>query len=238
LEFEVHDVAQYITWNLPPVEFYIQDLLPKEGSMILFAAPKAKKSFLAQYGGFCIATGTDFLGMRTVRGRVMIAQFEISPLAYHWRLRRMSAHFTLEDQYFYEVSPGVCYLNRPENYNGFAAVVRNYAPNVLILDCLQACYGGDENDTEKMGQFIENVSAIMRENHCSLILVHHSRKAPAMSGSFSETVRGTRLAGWADTLVNMVKQPTGVQLQVDARQSDHEVAPINIRLEDDIWVRR
>lgn len=84
---EIHDVSEYVHWNLPRPQFYIQDILPKQGTMLLYGSPKVKKSWLSEYMAFCVATGTPFLGFTTEQARVLIAQFEISPLAYAWRLR-------------------------------------------------------------------------------------------------------------------------------------------------------
>ena len=237
---EIHDIADYIQLDLPRPTFYIDELLPKEGIMLLFGAPKAKKSWLAEYMGCCIATGQEFIGFRTEQARVFIFNFEIAWRAYHWRLKDMIRNrFALQNQYFYEASPGISYLERPEIFNPFAEAVRSIAPNIIILDCLAACYGGDENDSGVMARFIENVDRLRRENNASIILVHHSRKAPSLTGSFSDMARGqSRLTGWVDTLVYMAQQPLGIQLQILARQATREIEAVNVRFENYLWVRR
>lgn len=234
----VHDVSEYVHWNIRRPEFYIQDILPKDGIMLLFGAPKAGKSWLTQYMAYCIATGVEWLGFTTQQARTLIAQFEISSNAYYWRLRGMSQHFEVPDRMLYEVSPGLCYINEEENFNRLAAAIRTVEPKVIILDCLAACFGGDENDSRDMAKFILNVNRLKTENGASIVVVHHTRKSPSVS-SFAEMARGqSRLAGWVDTLVYMAQQPTGIQLQFMARQASRELHSVNIRFTGSIWERR
>jgi RecA-family ATPase len=236
---EINDVSTYILQDLPRPEFYIEELLPKEGVMLLFGAPKAKKSWLAQYMAYCIATGQPFIGFNTHQARVMICQFEIAKRAYFWRLKDMGRRFTIPEQFLYETSPGLTYIDKADTFPPFAAAIRTIAPKIIFLDCLAACYGGDENDSGQMARFIENIDILRRENGASIVLVHHTRKAPSTGSSFADTARGqSRLAGWVDTIVHMAQQPLGIQLQILARQANREVDPVNVRFENYIWERR
>lgn len=236
---EIHDVNQYVRLNLPRPQFYIQDILPKQGVMLLYGNPKVKKSWLCQYMGFCIACGIECLGLRTEQARTLIGQFEISPIAYAWRLKDMSAQFQLQDQMLYETSPMLLYLDEEENFNRFMAAIRPIAPQVIILDCLAACFGGDENDGADIARFIERITVMKSEFNASIILVHHTNKNLLNMNTATNMARGhSRLTGWVDTLVYMADQPTGVQLQIKARQATREVPNINIHFENYLWTVR
>jgi len=238
---EVHDVSDFIERTIPPPEFYVQDLLPKQGVMLLFGSPKVGKSWLSKQLAFSIATGDEFLGFSTLQSKVLIIQFEISVIAYQWRLKKLLGLYTLNQGCMYALSPGQMYIEEQENFNNLAHAVRTISPNVLILDCLQACFGGDENDSKDMGKFIGRVEELKRqnvENNLAVVVVHHSRKSPSMS-SFADTARGqSKLTGWVDTIVHMAKQPNGVQLQIMSRQSTRELNNINIRFNNGIFERR
>jgi len=235
---EIHDVAQYIHLNLPRPQFYIQDILPKQGVMLLYGSPKVRKSWLSEYMAFCISLGIDCLGFTTEQARVFIAQFEISPIAYHWRLRDMGQHFELQERFLYEASPMLMYLDEEENFNRFLAALRTIQPKVIILDCLAACFGGDENDSRDVAQFIEKMSILKQEFEASLIIVHHTNKQNLIPNSVDRARGHSRLAGWVDTLVYMAEQPTGIQLQIKARQATRDVHNINISFENYLWVVR
>ena len=232
---EIHDVSQYIHLNLPRPQFYIQDILPKQGVMLLYGSPKVRKSWLSEYMAFCISLGIECLGLRTEQARVFIAQFEISPIAYHWRLRDMAQHFELQEGFLYETSPMLMYLNEEENFNRFLAALRTINPRVIILDCLAACFGGDENDSRDVAQFIERMSILKQEFEASLIIVHHTNKSNLIPSSVDRARGHSRLAGWVDTLVYMAEQPTGVQLQIKARQATRDMHNINILFENYLW---
>ena len=231
----IYDVASYIRQNLPRPQFYIQDILPKQGVMLLYGSPKVKKSWLSEYIAFCISLGVDCLGLRTEQAKVFIAQFEISPLAYHWRLKDMAQHFELQDNFLFEASPMLLYLDEEENFNRFMASLGNIQPKVIILDCLAACFGGDENNGEDMARFIEKMSILKQEFDASLIIVHHTNKQDMVSSSVNRARGHSRLAGWVDTLVYLAEQPTGVQLQIKARQASHEIHNINVIFENYLW---
>lgn len=235
---EIHDVAEYITWNIPRPSFYIQDILPKQGVMLLYGDPKVKKSWLVQHMAYCISVGEEWLGFNTEQARVLIAQFEISPIAYAWRLKDMARNFELQNQMLYEVSPTLMYLEDEENFNRFAAAIRGIQPKVIILDCLAACFGGDENNGEQMASFIEKMVALKTEHEASLVIVHHANKNQLVSSSVNKARGHSRLTGWVDTLVYMAEQPSGIQLQFKARQATRELYNLNIEFSNYNWTRR
>ena len=235
--YEVHDVSEYVHRNLPLPEFHIQNLLAKGGSMLIYGGAGVRKSWLAQDLGFCVATGVNWLGFQTVQDRVLIANFEISPLAYAvMRLRPMERQFQLQPMMLYELSPGNVSLDVPESFNRFAASIRPFQPKVIILDCLQGCYSGDENDMERAGVWIRNVGELQREFGASVVIIHHSNKSLLASGM--GRVRGTtRFTAWVDTVIHMAEQPTGIQLQFEKYRLSMmpDIHNINVRFQDYVW---
>lgn len=231
---EIRDVSSYIRWNLLRPEFFIQDILPKQGVMLVYGEPKSKKSWLVQHMAFSVSVGMEWLGFRTEQARCLLCNFEISPIAYAWRLRDMARNFQLQEQMLYECSPMLMYLDEQENFNRFKAAIREFAPQIIILDCLAACFGGDENDSGQMARWIERMSELKSENNASLVIVHHTNKN--ILSSATDRARGhSRLAGWVDTLAYLCVQPAGLQLQFKARQATRELPNINIRFNNYNW---
>lgn len=232
----IHDVSDYVTWTIPRPPFYIEDILPKEGTMLVYGDPKVKKSWLVQHIAFNISIGEQWLGFRTEQARVLICQFEISPFAYHWRLRDMARHYQLQHTLYEDTRP-LTFLDVEENYNRFAAEIRaaQIEPQVIIIDCLSACFGGDENNGEQMAAFIEKMTRLKTEHQASLIIVHHANKNVLNPSSVSRARGHSRLTGWVDTLLYMAEQPTGVQLQIKARQATREIPNLNVQFVDHNW---
>jgi RecA-family ATPase len=208
--------------------------------MLLYGNPKVRKSWLSMDMGFCIATGTPFLGFRTEQARVLIVQFEINEANYAWRMRTVARNYSVLENQMFIASPGLMYIDGDAVFNRFLTDVTAIHPQVIILDCLAACFGGDENDGEAMARFVEKMSILMRDCTASLVLVHHTNKN-ILSGSAVDKARGhSRLAGWVDTLCYMHEQPSnhgavGVQLQIKARQSSRDLPNINTSFEDYRW---
>ena len=238
---EVHDVAELVTLDLPPPTFYVADLLPTTGVMLLYGSPKVRKSWLAQYFGYCIATGTPFLGFGVTRAKVLMCQFEIGFFSYANRLRQMQTrHFrNLATGNYYEYSPGLMYINEDENFAILLAKLRQINPKIVILDCMSACFGGDENNGERMSEFISRLEYIKQEFEASIILVHHTNKNLLASSSVDRARGHTKLTGYVDTLMFMAEQTNGtIQLQTKSRQAINDVPAINIAFNDYNWLRR
>ena len=54
---QIHDVSDYITWAIPRPEFYVQDILPKQGVMLLYGNPKSQKVMVSSAHGFLYIIG-------------------------------------------------------------------------------------------------------------------------------------------------------------------------------------
>lgn len=231
-----HDVSDYIHQNVPHPPFIIQDILPVGGSLLLSGAPGVMKSWVSQFCGYCVATGTIFLGMRTTQVRSMLVNFEISPAGYHERLCQMSTRFTVEPRMLWEYSPGTLYIEEEENFHILQEEVNAVDPGLLIIDCVSGCFGGDENNSQQMSGLIRRFSTL-KGNNRSLIIVHHSNKNP-LAVSPMDRVRGhTKLPGWVDSVLYMVDQPTCKQIQFGKhRLATHPMRSLNVRFQDYVWV--
>lgn len=217
----------------PP--FFIQNLLPMGGSLLLYGKAGEMKSWLAQHMAFCIATGTDWLDFHTVQGRCLLVNFEISPASYHSRLVLMSRAFTLEPQMLYETSPSYLFLEEPTIFERFREDVDRINPNVLILDCFSKCFGGDENSSRDMAAFLINIDSLQRAGY-SVVIIHHSNKNLLVADPMDRARGHSKMVGYVDSILYLTKQPTGKQLQFGkTRLAPFELHSKNIVFEDFTW---
>ena len=208
-----HDVAEYVHQDVPHPPFYLQYMLPKGGVMLMYGNAGEMKSFIALWTAFCIATGTPWFDLTTTPGKVLVMNFEISEAGYHDRLVNMNRHFTLELGKFYVASTGAKLLDEDNTFNWFVQeFVNPIDPDVIILDCLAKCFGGDENSNQDLGVFFQKMD-ILKENRRGIILIHHCNKNLFISDAMNRARGGTRLIGDPDTVVYITKQPVGKQLQ-------------------------
>jgi RecA-family ATPase len=240
----IHDTSTWVHEDIILPPYYIANLLIKEGSMMIYGGAGAKKSWLVQHMSMCLSTGTEWLGMHTERARVLLVNAEISPSAFVvYRLRPMERNFHLQPFSHITWSPDEdsmqLALENELSANAFLEMVRPFEPNVIILDCLQGVYLGDENDMETAGRWVRNVRRIQHELHCAIIIVHHTNKNPLATGMGK--LRGTsRFAAWVDTLIYMCPQPNGIQLQFDKYRLSAvpELPNLDIDFNDYLWTVR
>ena len=234
-----HDVAEYIHQDVPHPPFFVQHLLPKGGVMLLYGNAGEMKSFLALWTGFCIATGTPWFDFNTTQGRVLLINFEISEAGYHDRLVQMSRHFTVEPTKFYVSSTGAKLLDDDRTFDWFMQeLVNPIEPDVVILDCLAKCFGGDENSNQDLGVFFQKMD-VLKESGKGILLIHHCNKNLFISDAMNRARGGTRLIGDPDTVVYVTKQPVGKQLQFGkTRLSPFVVNSKNIIFDDYLWRSR
>ena len=236
----IHDVGEYVQQTVVHPPYFVEHLLPRGGSLLLYGRAGEMKSWLAQHIAFCIATGTEWLDFSTTQARVLLVNFEISSASYHQRLKHMAESFSLEDGMLYAASPSMMYLDEPYVFTRFKDEVEDLDPDVVILDCLSGCYGGDENSSSEMSQFLKNVNDLKGERR-GIILIHHSNKN-LLSLSPMDRARGhTKLTGWVDSILYVVSQgrSAGKQLQFGkVRLAPFQIFSKNIMFEDYVFKLR
>lgn len=232
----IHDVAEYATWHINPPEFYVNELLIKQGTMMIYGAPGVRKSWLAEHLAFCLATGDSWLGFQTLQARVLIVNFEISEVSYHWRIRDMSQNFGLEENQLFVASPGIQYLEHERTLGRFLNSIRDIEPEVIVMDCVSGFFGGDENSSEAMSNLIRNLTAIKDQNQSAMVIIHHANKNIFTTSAMDKSRGHTKLTGWVDTILYMVKQPNSTQVQFGkTRHSRRELHSIQVVFEDYNW---
>lgn len=231
----IHDVQEYVQTPVFHPPFIIEHVLPRGGKLLLYGKAGVMKSWLAQYKGFCIATGTEWLGLETTQARVLLVNFEISNWSYHHRLCLMANQFSLEPQVLYEYSPSILYLDDPSVFRRFKARVDEVEPEVIILDCMSGCFGGDENNSREMSGFIGNLEELKGDGR-SLVLIHHSNKNILAVDQMDKARGHSKLVGWVDSILHLVNQPSGKQLQFGkTRHAPFQMHSKNLVFEDYVW---
>jgi len=232
----VHDVAEYIHEDVLHPPFFIQHLLPRGGVLLLFGDAGVMKSWIAMYTAFCVSTGSDWLDFHTVQGRCLLVNFEISEYGYHDRLVKVASSFTLERQKLYSVTPGIKFLDETATMAWFYdEIIQPYNPEVIILDCLAKCFGGDENSNQDLGRFFQSVGMLTAEGR-TVVIIHHCNKNQLIPSPMGRARGGTRLIGDPDTVIYLADQPSGKQLQfLKTRLSTVELYSKNIVFENYLW---
>jgi hypothetical protein len=103
----------------------------------------------------------------------------------------------------------------PDGLDRLAATVAQVAPRLLVLDPLIRLHRADENSAAEMAVILDGLRTLARATECAILLVHHTRKAPA-GGIAGHGLRGSSdLHAFGDT--NLYLRRTGPDAALELR---------------------
>jgi len=207
-----------------PLRWLLTDLFLVGAAGILGGAPKTGKSFFALELAVAVASATAVAGRFAVAtpGPVLLCAAEDPPAVVVQRLAALAA---ARDQTLATlpvvviVEPGV---RLPDGRARLAATVAQVAPRLLILDPLIRLHRADENSAADMAVILDGLRTLARASDCAILLVHHTRKAPA-GGVAGHGLRGSSdLHAFGDT--NLYLRRVGPDAALELR-IEHRAAP-------------
>lgn len=169
--------------NIKPIEWLIEDFVERDSLTLIYGAPASGKSLLSMDWACCIATGTPWMGKHDVEkgGAYYVAAEGLNGLSRRFRAWSMGRKQSLKGAPLYQSSRGIQVLDRNSVLSMVAdieAIVEQTGtpPMVAVIDTVARSFGaGDENSTEDMSNFIQNIDELIRKRfHITVILVHHS----------------------------------------------------------------
>lgn len=185
----------FIMKKLPDVPFYVKDWLPKRGKSLLYAPPKAGKSYLCLQLARCIGSEESFLGIPTTKGKVLYIQFELGEEILQHRMKED----TKKD--YANVFVGTTFSLKLDSKAGQEQLVRAMEavePNVLILDPWYKAILGDENESSDVRKILDFLDTVIEGFNCSILVIHHAGKDLKKRGRGSSV-----LEDWVDSYLQM-----------------------------------
>jgi hypothetical protein len=167
-----------------PVEWLIQDVLPRKGFSALFGPPGSFKSFVALDIAHSVATGTAWMGKEvSVPGAVLYICGE-GHGGVGARIRACRLHHKTEPgAKVYVIRHQLNLRSSKEDIQQLHLAISNLVQRedirfeLVQVDTLARAFGGgNENDSSDMGAFIASLSKIQRLLDCALQIVHHVGK--------------------------------------------------------------
>jgi hypothetical protein len=162
---------------------------------VVYGQSGSTKSFLATEMGLAIASGTEWRGNRTEKGRVIYIAAE-GARGMRRRLRAARERYTLgpaEAVDFHLVSSTVRLTDEDPDVDRFVQTVRNAEGDgtaLVIIDTLsQSMAGKNENAPADMTAAIAAAQRIMTELGCGVLIVHHSGKNEAAGARGHSSLR-------------------------------------------------
>jgi len=164
-----------------PLAWLLAELFLVGGAGLLAGAPKTTKSFFALELAVAVASGTAAAGRFAVPapGPVLLCAAEDPPAVV---VRRLAALAATRERTLASLPLEVIVeagVQLPQGLDRLAATITALQPRLLLLDPLIRFHRADENSSVEMAVILDGIRALARTTGCAILLVHHTRKAPA-----------------------------------------------------------
>ena len=176
-------------------EVVIQGLVRLGEVMNLIAATKVGKSWMALMMLLSVATGNDWLGRRTRKGRVLLLDNELHDETIQNRLRSVaaSANFAFnpddDDSFVY------CDLRGETiGIDDLVWQLGQFEPDeftLIVLDAKYRFFGyADENSNSAQTEFHNAIDQMAKKLNCTIAMVHHATKGDQSGKSVTDIGSG------------------------------------------------
>lgn len=199
-------LVEFFKKDIPPVEYYVMDIIQKKGKSMVSAAPNIGKSIFVQNMALEIVSG----------GQVFMDKFDISPAkvlyldlemgesALKERFQKMVGSRTdcLENLYIKYI-PSLDLLN-DESKSLIESWLSELKIQVLILDPLGNAWSGDESKQELVGKLTAYLNTLIERFGVSILVVHHWRKVTKDFKSGGQMAAGSyKWEAWLDCHITL-----------------------------------
>ncbi len=183
--------------ELKEIQWVVEDYVESDSLAQVFGDPGGGKSFVAIDIACCIASGTAWHGHEVKQGAV----FYIAGEGHNGLARRLKA-WELGNKVSLSGVPLFKSHRAAQLYDTTDAAMvaqsiktlvdeSGLDPSMIIIDTLARNMGGDENSTQDMNAFIQNMDTYLRQHYkCCVMVVHHSGAMDKDRSRGSTALRG------------------------------------------------
>jgi len=221
---------ELIEMELPERDQLWGEFLKSKDKMAIIAREKMCKSFLALLLGVAISNAYECLGYMTEKCNVLYINFEITIEKLKERLEDILAETKLTLSNIYTITfPGGLPLDTPEGKNELSQILdecrsEGIEISVVIIDPRRQSMKGDENQSETLNTWCQNIDKLQDEYGFALIVVHHVGKSTTGAGRGSSV-----FDGWLTTILTI----TPSEFTIKGR--DFESTEIPAKFEFPLW---
>ncbi len=173
--------ADWLTTEPPEPDQILEDVFDRGDKLAIIGPSKLRKSFLLNQLLLSLASGRDFISLRSPQARkVLLCQFEIVMNHEHRRLRRMARAMAITPE---DLGDRLQIINaRGLGISGAEGVQRimhkaqEIEPDLIAFDPLYKLATGAENATEDMKVILGAFDQMAEKTGAAIAYVHHDPK--------------------------------------------------------------
>lgn len=226
-KFRSYSLMEFLAASFPAKEHLIPGFVPRSTPGMVIALPHRLKSWWTT--GIALGATTPGLLMGKLEiekpVRTYLAQLEDWPGELQSRISSLlrTAQFMKCDHEMVRILPRCDLdLTQKESFDWLAGELREFKPDLVILDVLRKFFSGDVNSPKETGAFLKKVDELADLCGASIFLVHHENRKKeeimlAAAGSYN-------WAGWAQVMIQFSRKTetrtaegpiTSVEIEVD-----------------------
>ena len=204
-------LTDFLAWTAPARRDVIcGGVLPLGGILFAYGDEGTFKTWLVMQLACDVAIGRSWLIYETIPSKVLIINAEIPEIEFQRRWRDVLIHRTQAIGNIVVVTDMDMMIDTPIGASRLANWVREYQPNLVIVDNLMSTVTGDITKQIDTQRWIDSVNKIRSTYHTAFAIVHHARQAPYDPGQHRLVKLGTyemfgskNLTRWADTIMEV-----------------------------------
>ena len=197
--------------EMKPPAWLIEGMLEQEALTMCFGSPGAGKTFAVLDMAMCIAAGKAWHGKEVEQGLVLYIAGE----GHAGFARRVAAwskanDVSLSEVPFYKSNSAVI-MNDETDAEELQQELQSIAdsigkPKLIVLDTLARTMIGDENSSERVGEYIKALDSIKQQYNCTVLIVHHTVHGNQNRARGSSVLYGAldaefKVGSWGDNKV-------------------------------------
>jgi AAA domain/VirE N-terminal domain len=203
------DAAEFLETEIKAPPELISGLLHRGSKLVFGGSSKSYKTWNMLDLALSVASGNNWLGRETTRGRVLFLNFEIQDFAWQKRINFVAKAKGLK----LERGDAVLW-----NLRGYAASFRQIIPQIadrckmedfslIVLDPIYKLYGGaDENAAGDMGELLNSVERLAAQSGAAIAFGAHFAKGNASAKEAIDRISGSGVfARDPDSLLMLTK---------------------------------
>ena len=223
-----YNLEEFLSLPAPNIKAIVEpQILVPGGSLIIYGKAATFKSWLAIDLAFSINSGADWLGyFPTKPKKVLVFQTEQASFMYQKRIKTYYQHWNrgiLEPTRLqFHNSVGVNFTD-PRNQALIEAHIKEYRPDVFILDNLFRVTPTSDSDEVAIKNIFNRFAVWQEEYRCSFVIIHHPRKEGVEERGFDDMRGSGILNNWVDTILrtrpaDFATSTTGITSRVNSIQ--------------------
>jgi len=226
--------ATWLTEQDEPERPIMEGVFDAGDRVAIVGQSKARKSFYALQLAVNVVTGTPFLGVPTVKQRVILLNGEIKACAYKKRLRRMISTLGIDGT----TLDGLIVVNtseeaQPPSFDKVLSLAKKQGAQVVLIDPAYLLLG-DENDQTAVKATIAAMKQFAAEG-LTLVMVFHAAKGRAGDKQVIDRISGSGIyARDTSTMLSLCEHATEEDHVVLAKicRNHPPCDPVTLRFND------